>query len=87
MVKGRSKSKSSKKGKTPSETTTLNLKQQLAEKRRAQRARKEVIQIITMTAAFGAIIGVLLALVVDPLAGAAAVAGLPCLVLSYKYPR
>lgn len=87
MVKGRSKSKSSKKGKTPSETTTLNLKQQLAQKRRAQRARREVIQIITMTAAFGAIIGVLLALVVDPKAGAAAVAGLPCLVLSYKYPR
>ncbi|MBW4546170.1 MAG: hormogonium polysaccharide biosynthesis protein HpsL [Symplocastrum torsivum CPER-KK1] len=66
--------------------STLSLKERLAKKRKAQIARKELIQFLTISVFLAAVLGIVLSLVVGLKAGVAALA-IPCLGFAYKYPR
>ncbi|MEQ8756096.1 MAG: hormogonium polysaccharide biosynthesis protein HpsL [Coleofasciculus sp. G1-WW12-02] len=92
MVKSKSKSKSktSKKGKKQSKQSKaplLSLKEQLAQKRKAQRQRQELIQWLFMTLLPGIFLGAIVSVVAEPKMGVIAGAIIPCFGLSYKYPR
>ena len=81
------KLKSKKKVKKPlNSDSTLSLKERLAKKRKAQIARKELIQFLTISVFLAAVLGIVLSLVVGLKAGVAALA-IPCLGFAYKYPR
>lgn len=86
MPKLKPKSKKSKKGKKQPDAPILTLKEQLAQKRQAQKQRKEFIQLATITGFSGAILGLLLGLMIDFKIGVIVGAAIPCLALSYKYP-
>lgn len=89
MPKIKSKSRPSKKSKkqVKKETSTLNLKEQLAQKRKAAQARKELISLLT-TATFGGVfIGIVLFFVAGIKAAISGVLGIIIISLSYKYPR
>ncbi|MEC4892800.1 MAG: hormogonium polysaccharide biosynthesis protein HpsL [Oscillatoria sp. PMC 1051.18] len=86
MLKSKKKKKSQK-GKKQSEQPPLSLKEQLAKKRQAQETRKKLISLVSGSLFFGIAVGLPLAFAVKPLIGAAIAAGIPCLVLSYVYPR
>ncbi|MFS0514011.1 hormogonium polysaccharide biosynthesis protein HpsL [Nostoc sp. UIC 10607] len=89
MPKIKSKSRPSKKSKKQAkkETSTLNLKEQLAQKRKAAQARKELISLLT-TATFGGVfVGILLFFVAGIKAAVPGVLGIIIISLSYKYPR
>ncbi len=80
------KSKNSKK-QAKKEVPTLSLKERLAQKRKANQARKELTSLLT-TATFGGIFfGILLALVGGIKAAIPGVLSIFVLSLSYKYPR
>jgi hypothetical protein len=80
------KSKNSKK-QASKETSTLSLKEQLAQKRKAALARKELISLLT-TATFGGVfVGIVLFFVVGIKAAVPGVLGIIIISLSYKYPR
>jgi hypothetical protein len=81
--KTKKKSKSVKKN---SRDSTLSLKERLAKKRKAQQARKELIQFITVSIFLSIVLGIVLSLAVSPKVGLAALA-IPCLGFAYKYPR
>jgi len=81
--KPKKKSKSVKKN---SRDSTLSLKERLAKKRKAQQARKELIQFITVSIFLSIVLGIVLSLAVSPKVGLAALA-IPCLGFAYKYPR
>ncbi len=81
------KSKKSKKGKKPSDAPSLSLKEQLAQKRRTQRVRQELIQLTTITVFFSTVVGLVISLIGEPKIGVVAGVGITCLTLSYKYPR
>jgi hypothetical protein len=86
MPKIKSKSKNSKK-QASKETSTLSLKEQLAQKRKAALARKELISLLT-TATFGGVfVGIVLFFVVGIKAAVPGVLGIIIISLSYKYPR
>ncbi|MBN3911354.1 MAG: hypothetical protein HWQ35_33915 [Nostoc sp. NMS1] len=86
MPKIKSKSKTSKK-QASKETSTLSLKEQLAQKRKAALARKELTSLLT-TATFGGIfIGIVLFFVGGIKAAVPGVLGIIIISLSYKYPR
>jgi len=93
MVKSKSKSKkskTSKKGKKQSkqsEAPLLSLKEQLAQKRKAQKQRQELIQWLFMTLLPGIFLGAIASVVAEPKMGVIAGAIIPCFGLSYKYPR
>ncbi|MBN3951814.1 MAG: hypothetical protein HWQ38_37275 [Nostoc sp. NMS7] len=89
MPKFKSKSQQSKKSKKQAkkETSTLNLKEQLAQKRKAAQARKELISLLT-TATFGGVfVGILLFFLAGIKAAVPGVLGIIIMSLSYKYPR
>ncbi|MEA5605969.1 hormogonium polysaccharide biosynthesis protein HpsL [Nostoc sp. UHCC 0252] len=88
MPKIKSKSKKSKNSKKQaSKDSTLSLKEQLAQKRKAALARKELISLLT-TATFGGLfVGIVLFFVVGIKAAVPGVLGIIILSLSYKYPR
>ncbi|MCC5659344.1 hormogonium polysaccharide biosynthesis protein HpsL [Nostoc sp. XA010] len=89
MPKRQSKSRPSKNSKKQAkkETFTLNLKEQLAQKRKAGQARKELISLLT-TATFGGVfIGIVLFFVAGIKAAISGVLGIIIISLSYKYPR
>lgn len=91
MPKIKSKSRSSKnknsKKQAKKETSTLNLKEQLAQKRKAAQARKELISLFT-TATFGGVfVGIVLFFVAGIKAAIPGVLGIIIISLSYKYPR
>jgi hypothetical protein len=71
----------------PAETPALSRKEERAKKRKAQKARKELIQYLAATLFAAGLVGVLLALVGEPKLGLAAVVAIACLALSFKYPR
>jgi len=83
MPKFKSKNKLKKKSNNDS---TLSLKERLAKKRKAQIARKELIQFLSISIFLATVLGIVLSLVVGLKAGIAALA-IPCLGFAYKYPR
>ncbi|MEH2425725.1 MAG: hormogonium polysaccharide biosynthesis protein HpsL [Nostoc sp.] len=89
MPKLKSKSQQSKKSKKQAkkETSTLSLKEQLAQKRKAAKARKELTSLLT-TATFGGIfVGIVLFFVAGIKVAVPGVLGIIIISLSYKYPR
>ncbi len=89
MPKIKSKSGSSKNSKKQGkkETSALNLKEQLAQKRKAAQTRKEFTSLLT-TATFGGVfVGILLFFVAGIKAAVPGVLGILIMSLSYKYPR
>lgn len=78
--------KKSKNVKNHSTNLTLTLKERLAKKRKAQQARKELIQFLTVSISLALILGIALSVIFGLKAGVAALA-IPCLGFSYKYPR
>ncbi|MBG1271284.1 hormogonium polysaccharide biosynthesis protein HpsL [Nostoc sp. WHI] len=86
MLKSKSKNQKSKK-QAGKETSTLSLKEQLAQKRKAAQGRKEFISLLT-TATFGSVfVGILLFFVGGIKAAIPGVLGILIMSLSYKYPR
>ncbi|MEH2461183.1 hormogonium polysaccharide biosynthesis protein HpsL [Nostoc sp.] len=89
MPKFKSKSQQSKNSKkrAKKETSTLSLKEQLAQKRKAAQARKELTSLLT-TATFGGVfVGILLFFVAGIKAAVPGVLGIIIMSLSYKYSR
>ena len=89
MPKRKPKSRPSKNSKKQAkkETSTLNLKEQLAKKRKAAQARKELTSLLT-TATFGGVfVGIVLFFVGGIKTAIPAVLGIIIMSLSYKYPR
>ncbi|MFN6460958.1 MAG: hormogonium polysaccharide biosynthesis protein HpsL [Nostoc sp. DedVER02] len=89
MPKIKSKSKKSKKSKKQAskEISTLSLKEQLAQKRKAALARKELISLFTTASLSGIFIGIVLFFVAGIKAAVPGVLGIIVISLSYKYPR
>ncbi|WP_375509676.1 hormogonium polysaccharide biosynthesis protein HpsL [uncultured Nostoc sp.] len=86
MPKSKLKNKKSKK-QAEKETPTLSLKEQLAQKRKAAQARKELISLLT-TATFGSVlVGIILFFVGGIKVAVPGVLGIFVISLSYKYPR
>jgi hypothetical protein len=71
----------------PAEIPALSRKEERAKRRKAQKARKELIQYLAATLFAAGLVGVLLALVGEAKLGLAAVVAIACLALSFKYPR
>ncbi|MHC5725816.1 MAG: hypothetical protein ACYTXY_17105, partial [Nostoc sp.] len=89
MPKFKSKSQQSKNSKKQAkkETSTLSLKEQSAQKRKAAQARKELISLLT-TATFGGVfVGILLFFLAGIKAAVPGVLGIIIMSVSYKYPR
>lgn len=89
MPKFKSKSQQSKNSKKQAkkETSTLSLKEQLAQKRKAAQGRKELISLLTTASFVAVFVGILLFFVAGIKAAAPAVLGILIISLSYKYPR
>ncbi|MFN6485656.1 MULTISPECIES: hormogonium polysaccharide biosynthesis protein HpsL [unclassified Nostoc] len=89
MPKFKSKSQQSKNSKKQAKkgTSTLSLKEQLAQKRKAAQARKELISLLTTAGSVAFFIGILLFFVAGIKAAVPAVLGILVIALSYKYPR
>jgi hypothetical protein len=85
MPKFKSKKKS-KPGTKNSRDSTLSLKERLTKKRKAQQARKELIQFITVSIFLSTVLGIVLSLAISPKVGLGALA-IPCFGFAYKYPR
>ncbi|WP_373525393.1 hormogonium polysaccharide biosynthesis protein HpsL [Nostoc sp.] len=86
MAKSKSKYQKSKK-QAEKETSTLSLKEQLAQKRKAAQGRKELTSLLT-TASFASVfVGILLFFVVGIKAAVPGMLGILIMSLSYKYPR
>lgn len=86
MPKSKSKNKKSKK-QAEKETPTFSLREQLAQKRKAAQARKELISLL-ITATFGSLLVCILLYFVGGIKVAVtAVLGIFVISLSYKYPR
>jgi hypothetical protein len=65
----------------------LSLKERMAQKRKADRLKKDLIRFTTFTIFFGAVVGFVIGVAIDPKLGAGATAGLLYTALSFKYPR
>lgn len=90
MPKLKSKSKTSKKSqdsKQQPEAPTLSLKELSAQKRKAAKAKQELIQFTVMTIVGSAFLGAVLSFAGGLKAGLGVGVGIPCIALSYKYPR
>jgi hypothetical protein len=89
MPKIKSKSGSSKNSEKQGkkQTSALNLKEQLAQKRKAAQARKELTSLLTTASLGGVFVGILLFFVAGIKAAVPGVLGILIISLSYKYPR
>ncbi len=89
MPKFKSKSQQSKKSKKQAkkETSTLSLKEQLAQKRKSAQVRKELTSLLTTATFSGVFVGILLFFVAGIKAAVPGVLGIIVMSLSYKYPR
>ncbi|MFB2916983.1 hormogonium polysaccharide biosynthesis protein HpsL [Aerosakkonema funiforme] len=85
MPKNKTKSKSKKQA--GAGKSTLNLKEQLAQKRKAAKARKELISFSTGAVFGAAFLGMMAFPLGGPKAAIGAIAGIICLAFSFKYPR
>ncbi len=86
MAKSQRKSQRAKK-QQPAETPTISLKEQLAQKRKANQARQEFINLLTKNSLIACAIGLLLFFVGGIKAAAPGMLGVLILSLSNKYPR
>lgn len=82
----RSKPKSRKKQRR-AKNSALSLKERLAQKRKVERERKELIRFTAFAVFSAAFFGLLLGLVGDPKLGVGAAVAILCLALCFKYPR
>jgi hypothetical protein len=88
VVKTKPKPKKGKKKKGRKATEPgLSIKEQLAQKRKADRIRKEFISFTSSVLGFALFIGGLAAIVGGPKAAIGAIGGITTLSLSFKYPR
>ncbi|MEH2358948.1 hormogonium polysaccharide biosynthesis protein HpsL [Nostoc sp.] len=89
MPKFKSKSQQSKNSKKQAkkESSTLSLKEQLAKKRKAAKARKELTSLLTTASVGGVFVGIVLFFVAGIKAAVPGVLGIIIMSLSYKYPR
>ena len=89
MPKFKSKSQQSKNSKKQAkkETSTLSLKEQLAQKRKAAQGRKELTSLVTTASFVAVFVGILLFFVAGIKAAVPAALGILVISLSYKYPR
>ncbi|NMG08179.1 hormogonium polysaccharide biosynthesis protein HpsL [Brasilonema sp. UFV-L1] len=89
MLTGKLKSNKYKKAKKQKsqETTTLSLKERLAQKRKAAKARKEFTNFFITTAFCGLFFGILMAFVGGIKTAVPGLLGIITIALSYKYPR
>ncbi|MEH1972352.1 MAG: hormogonium polysaccharide biosynthesis protein HpsL [Nostoc sp.] len=89
MPKLKSKSQQSKNSKkhAKKENSALNLKEQLAQKRKAAQARKEFTSLLTTATFSGVFVGILLFFIAGIKAAVPGVLGILVMSLSYKYPR
>ncbi|HEY9620945.1 MAG TPA: hormogonium polysaccharide biosynthesis protein HpsL [Crinalium sp.] len=69
------------------EASPPSLKERLAQKRKAERIRKELITFTTFSLLFCAVVGFVAALAGGPKVGVGVTVGLLCTSLSFKYPR
>ncbi|MGJ3253265.1 MAG: hormogonium polysaccharide biosynthesis protein HpsL [Elainellaceae cyanobacterium] len=69
------------------EKTAPTLKERLAEKKKRDRLRKEIISFTTFAVFFSALIGFLVGLTIDPKAGIGTGVGVLYTSLSFRYPR
>ncbi|MBV6621539.1 MAG: hormogonium polysaccharide biosynthesis protein HpsL [Rivularia sp. (in: Bacteria)] len=81
-TKNKNKKKQSKK-----EQPTLSIKERLAQKRKATRARKELIDLLSKSGGVGLVLGIAAFFVAGIKLAVPAVAGVIVMALSYKYPR
>ncbi|WP_016953239.1 hormogonium polysaccharide biosynthesis protein HpsL [Anabaena sp. PCC 7108] len=86
MAKTKRKSQG-KKQQSKAETSTLNLKEELAQKRKAAQARKEFTSLISKLLGSGLFLGMLLFFVGGVKAAIPGLLGVVVISLSYKYPR
>lgn len=88
MFKSKRKSKQKGKGKkSQPDTPRLSIKERLAQQRKAKQIRKKLIGTLSVCICIALLIGLPLGIAVDPKAGIALGAGIPAMVLSYRYPR
>lgn len=90
MRKSKSKSRkssSAKSGTNSQAGAELSRKEQKALQRKAAREKKEFIQSLSTSFGISIFLGALLAIAVDPKIGVAMIVGIPCMMLSNKYPR
>ncbi|MHC5935604.1 hormogonium polysaccharide biosynthesis protein HpsL [Nostoc sp.] len=89
MPKFKSKSQRSKNSKKQAEkeSSTLSLKEQLAKKRKAAKARKELTSLLTNATFGGIFVGIVLFFVAGIKAAVPGVLGIIVMSLSYRYPR
>lgn len=86
MLKSKSKRKPTTR-EASAEPVVLSLKERLAQKRKADRLRREVVAFTVFTFLFAAIIGAVVWFVGGFKAGIATIVGVLCTALSFKYPR
>lgn len=85
MVKKKTFRKSQKS--TPAETPTLTLKEQLAQKRQAAKAKKELTSLLTTCISVGFVVGIILFFAVGVKLAVPGALGIIIISLCYKYPR
>lgn len=86
MLRSKSKSRQSKQ-QDQANNPPLSLKERLAQKRKADRIKKDLIRFTTAAVFFSALIGFLVGLTIDPKVGAGTTVGVLYTTLSFKYPR
>ncbi|GBF81306.1 hormogonium polysaccharide biosynthesis protein HpsL [Aphanothece sacrum] len=84
MLRTKRKKKASK---NQAESSSVDIKQKLAEKRQAKEARQKLISLIAFSLFFGIIVGVPGILIAGIKVGLGIIIGIPILVISYNYPR
>jgi hypothetical protein len=80
------KSQSKSKSKSKSQDTEVDLKERLAQKRKAAQAKKELINFLSTSIGAGLFIAIILFLVAGPKLAPIGLLGVVALSLSYKYP-
>ena len=87
-TKNKTKNKNkNKKQQSKKEQPQLTIKEKLAQKRQATKAREEVIDLLTKSGGVGLVLGIALFFVAGIKLAVPAVMGVIVMALSYKYPR
>jgi cell division protein FtsW (lipid II flippase) len=87
MVKLKGKSGKSKKQSEAAEVSALNPQEKLAQKRKKREARQKLLKVLILSLSFAIFMGIPLGLVAGINVGGLVGLGIPCLILSYSYPR
>lgn len=69
------------------EVKPLNLKEKLAQKRKAKEARQKVFSVLGLTVVFAILVGLPLGISTDPKLAVMASVAFPCFLLCFSYPR